>query len=143
MQDCSICAGPTPSPSSTMIEFDTVPSNVVVVESMEATFLCVLSPTSEPFTMAWWLTRPGSHRAVLVGTNNGFGARIANHFVRAGERNLALTVQNVQVEQNGDVYTCRVRADNTTILSSAMLEVQCKSFQQYFGGTVFDISNIH
>ena len=109
-----------------MIEFATIPSNAVVVESMEATFQCVLSPTSQPFTMAWWLTRPGSHRAVLVGMNDEFGARIKNYLLAAGERNLTLTVQSAQAEQNGGVYTCRVRAGNATIQSSAVLQVQCK-----------------
>ena len=93
---------------------------------MEATFECSLRDTLEPFTMSWWLTRPGSHRAVLVGMNDGSEARIANHTLVLGKRNLSITVHDVQPYQNGGSYICRVRASSITAQASALLEVQCK-----------------
>ena len=93
---------------------------------MEATFYCAFSPTAEAFMMAWWFTGSESHRALLVGMNDGLGARIANHSLEVGERNLTLTVQNIQGLQNRGTYTCRVQAGNVTIEASAILEVLCK-----------------
>ena len=114
-----------------VIEFSTPPSNASVRELMEATFQCSLRETMEPFTMSWWLFSPGSHRALLVGMDDGLGARIANHTLSVGERNLSLTVHDVQAQQNGGRYICRVRASSITTQTFALLEVQCKYWWLY------------
>ena len=115
-----------PTQTTNTIVFSTLPSSMSVYESMEATFECAVNQTSEPFIMAWWLTSPGSYRAVLVGMNDERGARIADHAISAGERNLSLTVQNVQAQQNRSSYICRVQGVRVTLQESAMLEVLCK-----------------